>query len=882
MNYRFCKIIILLVSLLTTFSSKALAYEVETHAYLTKQAIERLGVNLDGDEIEAIIQGSKDEDKAGRPLNHFYDFIRNRGLTIGVYQWYSSKEWAENNQAQNALRPLLAFLGRIINKDIETDFTWQAALAAYRQGNKKKAFYALGHIIHLIQDLTVPAHTRNDPHLYGDPYEKFAKDRKATLINEKQAPHYNNLTEYFDDLSRYVNQHFYSQDTIGLSYYKSPQPSYQKVIGKYVYLIREENGKEHYLARKAGKSLLAANKVNLTVSDPLVLEDYWEQLAPMAVDYSAAVINLFLEKINSPYLNKSLPHLNSSQDDYAIGRKDKESIANKYDTSYSGTALTGQVSQVLSEKPVDGSLAKANQQAMGGIAQKASVFLPDNDDGIEKGKVVISRFLFDEKGSDKGSEFIELCNVARKPIHLKGWRIETSSKSKSFDDDMVIKPGASFLIWLGGDHPEADMVWLSGSLKNSADSISLIAGDQLIDKVIYDKADLPGFEPGKMMEKNIYCRPAINYAKEVYSPVYKKERLTAKGRTTLSSQSHLNDADNKQSAESKTTQSSDAEQTAGNVNNFEDLVGKLVISEFLFDYPGNDTGHEYIKVCNVADQPIKVSGMEIQVGSKKKLFPDNAVFTPKESFFIRLGKDDAQADMSWKSGSLKNEKDYIALLFDGEIVDEVAYDKNAIAGFEPGQSIVVNDSCGGTLSSIQGEDSHQQSSSDNSLSVDQSSGVKTYFTVEYKRQGITLHFNKYPIVDGRKDAWKIVVFYKNRLPIDNFQSRYAQTSSSWLPRGVDEDALLTIAYPYYAGTALKRKSLILPDNEQGFGSGGGIMNHAYNYRKISQDGVIQASIMEDKLPAYITWAVYDFSHSGGGEQVFKLAAVGNQKIYLSE
>jgi hypothetical protein len=41
---------------------------------------------------------------------------------------------------------------------------WDYASTLYKKGDKPRAFYALGHLIHLVQDLHVPAHTHNDIH----------------------------------------------------------------------------------------------------------------------------------------------------------------------------------------------------------------------------------------------------------------------------------------------------------------------------------------------------------------------------------------------------------------------------------------------------------------------------------------------------------------------------------------------------------------------------------------------------------------------------------------------------------------------------------------------------------------------------------------------
>ena len=95
-------------------------------------------------DLWASISGKKDKDDLNSPsFGHFYDFTRpanERGLGLigGDIQFVSA-------------------LNRIIRY-------WHVASSYYENGDKPKAFYALGHIVHLVADLHVPAHTHNDPH----------------------------------------------------------------------------------------------------------------------------------------------------------------------------------------------------------------------------------------------------------------------------------------------------------------------------------------------------------------------------------------------------------------------------------------------------------------------------------------------------------------------------------------------------------------------------------------------------------------------------------------------------------------------------------------------------------------------------------------------
>src|SRR5581483_6001131 len=132
-----------------------------------------------------LIEGSRREDDNPRWMNHFYDPINNRGLTnAALGNWSSSKSWAEDSKEQNNVRyktstVLASILTAIQEQKIssitaETDFTWDRAVEFYAQGDKEKGLFILGHILHLIEDASVPDHTRNDAHPDGSPYESFA------------------------------------------------------------------------------------------------------------------------------------------------------------------------------------------------------------------------------------------------------------------------------------------------------------------------------------------------------------------------------------------------------------------------------------------------------------------------------------------------------------------------------------------------------------------------------------------------------------------------------------------------------------------------------------------------------------------------------------
>lgn len=61
---------------------------------------------------------------------------------------------------------------------------WLRALQKYIEGNKEDAYYLLGRMVHLVQDMSVPAHVQVDPHIMwvgDDDYEEWCKDKDKGL-----------------------------------------------------------------------------------------------------------------------------------------------------------------------------------------------------------------------------------------------------------------------------------------------------------------------------------------------------------------------------------------------------------------------------------------------------------------------------------------------------------------------------------------------------------------------------------------------------------------------------------------------------------------------------------------------------------------------------
>ncbi|MEI6528726.1 MAG: right-handed parallel beta-helix repeat-containing protein [bacterium] len=295
--------------------SATFAYVPETtHAGLTEQLIEFYNLNnpqkkISTQDKEDIIQGSIDEDGKGtvdkmRPLNHFYDPVRN----MGIEGYRKTIDWA---------------LGGDENGN---EFSWSKNLEKYAKGDREGALIGLGHILHLAEDMTVPDHTRNDAHMgyFGTGeslYEKWAdgKEDRQTLVgwakkyfNEGlRIKSFSSALDIFNFLAKYSNENYVSPDSIASINnnidFQYSKPFITNSDGYYVYsndyLYNDSHKVYINLTLKTGDVI--DTLVNFDKKDYSVLEDYFPRLAKQAILSGAGLVDLFLtqaEKARADYL----------------------------------------------------------------------------------------------------------------------------------------------------------------------------------------------------------------------------------------------------------------------------------------------------------------------------------------------------------------------------------------------------------------------------------------------------------------------------------------------------------------------------------------------------------------------------------------------------
>lgn len=270
------------------------AYEpTQTHAGLTEQVVEfyllQFGDKITTEQKELIITGAMEEDTPPeRALNHFYDPVRN----IGINGYRTAKDWALVDSEWN-------------------QYSWNEVIRYYAEGNEREAFLGLGHILHLLEDMGVPDHTRNDQHLPflseeqggHSPYEDWAAINKNRSTLRGLAERYvglgyfakmlTDLGAYFDFLAKYSNENFFSRDTIGKETYQNP-----KIVEydfEYGYTKDSLTGEISLLVqRKEEDGILKLSLFDKR--DTSVLSSYFDRLAAQIIPSGAGVIQLFFEE----------------------------------------------------------------------------------------------------------------------------------------------------------------------------------------------------------------------------------------------------------------------------------------------------------------------------------------------------------------------------------------------------------------------------------------------------------------------------------------------------------------------------------------------------------------------------------------------------------
>ncbi len=265
---------ILIIFLLVFLPFKFLkAYDnIITHPTIARGAVlfynETAEKKLSDEQMNWIVEGSIAEDTAPRYLNHFYNPETKKGLDDGIYKGESALDWEQNQDSAKT-----------------GDYDEATILENYKNKNYERAYLGVGHILHLIEDMAVPAHVRNDAHPTGDPYEEWVKENGKLYVSWAQKIKIKNPRQAMMELASTTHYNFVSKDSVSNDDIKNCQKRKQKTADGMMYYVYCDHFKLVGLRVSARKQDF--------IFDDNVHYDYWNRLGRMALNYSVAVLDYF-------------------------------------------------------------------------------------------------------------------------------------------------------------------------------------------------------------------------------------------------------------------------------------------------------------------------------------------------------------------------------------------------------------------------------------------------------------------------------------------------------------------------------------------------------------------------------------------------------------
>ncbi|MBI4007042.1 MAG: hypothetical protein HY354_00925 [Planctomycetes bacterium] len=215
---------------------KAARYDISVHRWIVKRTVQFLLDKGIGDEAfrneisiyeDELVRGAEDEDDIGvdvffRFLRHFYRPADDRGYYAGGTFQENAFDWGWNNSVNS--------------------YDYTDAINKYKSGSpadKLDAYYALGHVLHLIADVSLPEHTHLEYHGPGDRggYETYVtimirSDENAPLPSDIETILYNTN----DDLKHLPPKYRGKDESSGIVKYNTLK-KYIKNLAKISYYL---------------------------------------------------------------------------------------------------------------------------------------------------------------------------------------------------------------------------------------------------------------------------------------------------------------------------------------------------------------------------------------------------------------------------------------------------------------------------------------------------------------------------------------------------------------------------------------------------------------------------------------------------------------------
>lgn len=491
-----------------------------------------------------IMEGSKNEDQWPRWWFHFYDPVNDfafNGENLGSISPQVFKSFSKLAISSDDPEPAVrwALDSRLQNRYTRYggDRSWSRAKQYFLEGNEKQAFITLGHILHLLQDMGVPDHTRNDPHPPlnessgffaekfgeaigedGSPYESYSKrfspenikdnfnivrrllDKNALPVNFKSPESYLSL------VANYSNKYFFSKDTLLSDDYNSPKIVKEDENFGY---SRDENGDlfESVKVETVPSFETDISKVyDLGNEDKYysILNNYFDRLSQKNVLNGAGLINLFHEQVRQQedesrnkvvdYNFDNIPGSESFNKSFSltgeiskITNKTKSFFGNVgslvSDTfkSQSEPEFVAEIDITEDESEEETSFDTDSVDNEDNVSVSCSY---DLDDSSLQEDILINEVAWMGDGESYRNEWIELKNMSESSIDLEGYKVIDESRQINIDLPAEnLEPGDFYLLSRNSNVEDFDIQY-SGSLSNSEETLGLFNSNcSLLDKV---------------------------------------------------------------------------------------------------------------------------------------------------------------------------------------------------------------------------------------------------------------------------------------------------------------------------------------------------------------------------------------------------------------
>ena len=257
-----------------------LGHQGATHRTLSSAAVTHLGLVTESSfscVLDYLLVGAEAEDEPWtRSLAHFEPALP--GISCGAIEW-------------GFTRGITQWPATITN-----DFTWDDAVL-HRWSTQHQGWTDLGYVLHLLEDMSSPAHVRQDKHPPGnsDPYESINAGRPFVMpAKSSGVKYFSSPQDYLQNLQTYTRNNYYSGDTV----FEAPGPAAAFEDNDYFY-----DASFRKIAYKSTRYRWSfpKDRTLCDIDSTIALEQY-DELAPLTVQYAAGLIKHYID-----YYQPTLP-----------------------------------------------------------------------------------------------------------------------------------------------------------------------------------------------------------------------------------------------------------------------------------------------------------------------------------------------------------------------------------------------------------------------------------------------------------------------------------------------------------------------------------------------------------------------------------------------